>query len=43
MQIHLNIGVFKFNKKLREMIDQVKDLNKYINIKPKSIQINYEF
>ena len=40
MQIHLDIGDYEFNKHLREKINEVEDLDKYINILPKSIQIN---
>ena len=40
MQIHLDIGDHAFNGDLREKINEVKDLDKYINILPKSIQIN---
>ena len=40
MQIHLHIGEGWFDEDLRAKINEVKDLNKYINILPKSIQIN---
>ena len=40
MQIHLHIGDYEFNKHLREKINEVKDIDQYINILPKSIQIN---
>ncbi len=40
MQINLYIYENYFNDELRERIDKVIDLNKYMNILPKSIQIN---
>ena len=40
MQIHLDIGDSGFNGYLRAKINKVEDLDKYINILPKSIQIN---
>ncbi len=40
MQIHLDIVNGLFDKDLRAKINEVKDLDKYINILPKSIQIN---
>ncbi len=41
MQIHLDFGYdYEFDRVLREKINEVKDLNTYINILPKSIQIN---
>ena len=43
MQIHLDIGDYEFNKHLREKINEVEDLDKYIDILPKSIQINTDY
>ena len=40
MQIHLDIVNGLFDKDLRAKINEVKDLDKYINILPKSIKIN---
>ncbi len=40
MQIVLDISDFSFNDFLRKKIDEVKDLNEYLNVLPKSIQIN---
>ncbi len=41
MQIFLDISdMLRFNDVLREKIDKVKDLHKYLNVLPKSIQIN---
>ena len=41
MQIFLDISdVLRFDVVLREKIDKVKDLHKYLNVLPKSIQIN---
>jgi hypothetical protein len=42
MQIHLDFGNGLFDKDLRAKINEVEDLDKYINILPKSIQINTE-
>jgi hypothetical protein len=42
MQIHLLIKRTYYNNDLGERIDKVKDLNKYANIQPKSIQINMD-
>ena len=42
MQIVLNINDWSFSDFLREKIDEVKDLHKYLNVLPKSIQINSE-
>ena len=39
MQIALDISNHKFNEDFKGKINQVKDLNKYINVLPKSIQI----
>ena len=43
MQIHLHISGLEFNKHLREKINEVEDLDKYIDILPKSIQINTDY
>jgi hypothetical protein len=43
MQIHLDFGNGLFDKDLRAKINEVEDLDKYINILPKSIQINTYF
>jgi len=42
MQIVLEISNYndRFDNDLREKIDKVKDLHKYLNVLPKSIQIN---
>ena len=41
MQIVLEIcHLNRFNYDLRKKIDEVKDLNEYLNVLPKSIQIN---
>ncbi len=42
MQIVLEISNYydRFDNDLREKIDKVKDLNEYLNVLPKSIQIN---
>ena len=42
MQIHLDFYGFEFDRVLRKKINEVKDIDKYINILPKSIQINTE-
>ncbi len=43
MQIHLFFSNGEFDKDLRERINEVKDFYKYINIFPKSIQVNINF
>ena len=45
MQIVLEISNYndRFDNDLREKIDKVKDLNEYLNVLPKSIQINLPF
>ena len=40
MQIVLEIYYSGFDDGLRKKIDEVKDLHKYLNVLPKSIQIN---
>ncbi len=40
MQIVLEIYNRDFSDFLRKKIDEVKDLHKYLNVLPKSIQIN---
>ena len=40
MQIDLEISDWSFSDFLRKKIDEVKDLNEYLNVLPKSIQIN---
>jgi hypothetical protein len=43
MQIVLEIyHLNRFNYDLRKKIDEVKDLHKYLNVLPKSIQINLQ-
>ena len=43
MQIVLEIYYSGFDDGLRKKIDEVKDLHKYLNVLPKSIQINLPF
>ncbi len=47
MQITIYLHNYAFDEELRENIKKVTDLNKFMNIHPKSIQINlpgqYEF
>jgi hypothetical protein len=40
MQVHLDFYDDRFDEDLRAKINEVEDLDKYINILPKSIQIN---
>jgi hypothetical protein len=40
MQIVLDISDFSFSDFLRKKIDKVEDIHKYLNVLPKSIQIN---
>ena len=43
MQIVLDINDCWFDDDLRKKIDEVKDLHKYLNVLPKSIQINSSY
>ena len=43
MQVHLDFYDDRFDEDLRAKINEVEDLDKYINILPKSIQINTDY